>query len=194
MWVCWFWFSRCFTELVFLQKIGFDKHIQMLEHTVIQLILNTFFINKITRHLGKWDLVAFSLLFLVMLGLRCCTPISGTASEVFSDGSSTATSFVYLCVVVSRLMQKETKIQNSIVCGTFTHSTKGSYGSEMPQQIYKHSIMCLILSKIVISSKYITWQSKGRITKEVFGDAYEILVGTDPRMLKLRMILEGQTS
>lgn len=61
----------------------------MLEHTVIQLILNTFFMNKITGHLEKWDLVAFSLLFLVVL-----TPIFVTASEVSSDGSSTATSLV----------------------------------------------------------------------------------------------------
>lgn len=85
----------------------------MLEHTVIPLILNTFFMNKITGHLEKWDLVSFSLLFLVVLSLRCYTPISVTASEVSSDGSHTATSFVLLCVVVPRLMQKETRIQNS---------------------------------------------------------------------------------
>lgn len=42
---------------------------QMLEHTVIQLILNTFFMYKITGHLEKWDLVSFSLLFLVLLSL-----------------------------------------------------------------------------------------------------------------------------
>lgn len=96
----------------------------MFEHTVMRIILNTFFMNKITRHLEKWDLVAFSLLFLDMLRLRCCTPISGTASEVSSEGSSTATSFVYLCVVVSRLMQTQTKIQNSVASGPFMHSTK----------------------------------------------------------------------
>lgn len=93
--------------------IDFNKHIKMFEHTVTPLILNTFFINKITGHMEKWDLVAFSLLFLVMFSLRCYTCISVTASEVSSDGSSTATSFVYLCVVVPRLMQKETKMYNS---------------------------------------------------------------------------------
>lgn len=55
--------------------------------------------NKITGHLEKWDPVAFS--------------ISVTSSELISDGSSTVISFVYLCVVVPRLMQKETKIHNS---------------------------------------------------------------------------------
>lgn len=85
----------------------------MLKHTVIQLILHTFFMNKITGCLEKWDLVAFSLLYLVTLSLRCYTPISVTAIEVPSDGSSTATSFVNLCVVMCRLMRKETKIQIS---------------------------------------------------------------------------------
>lgn len=85
----------------------------MLEHTVTQLILNTSCMNKITGHLEKWDLLAFSLLFLVVLSLRCYTPIFVTASEVSSDGSSTATSFVYYCVVVPRLMQKETKTHSS---------------------------------------------------------------------------------
>lgn len=129
--------------------------------TLIQLILNTSFINKITGHLEKGDVVTFSLS--CMVSVRCYTPISVTASEVPSDCSSTATSSVCLCVVVPRLMQKETKIHSSwgwvwamIACGPFTRSTRGSYHSEMPPQICKHYVMCLILSKIVISLKYMS--------------------------------------
>lgn len=42
---------------------------------------------------------------------------------------------------------------------SFMLSTRGSYGSEMPPQIHKHSLMHLIVGKIGISMKSVTCES-----------------------------------
>lgn len=46
-----------------------------------------------------------------------------------------------------------------IACGPFTLSTRGSYGSEMPPQMRKNSVMHLIVSKIGISMESVTRQN-----------------------------------
>jgi len=72
-----------------------------------------------------------------------------------------------------------------IACGPSMLSTRGSYGSEMPPQMHKNSVMHLFVSKIGIFMKPVTCQSQGRTTKKDFGEAYRVLVGMDPTVPKV---------
>lgn len=71
-------------------------------------------------------------------------------------------------------------------CPRGSYSTRGSYGSEMPPQVCKHSVTYLILSKTGISMESVTCQSHGRTSKKDFSEVYRVLVGTDPMMPKVR--------